>query len=236
MRALNLAFPYYDNAGVLRQHLAEWLKYPTKIRDSMTVTIADDGSPTNHANDVVPADYPIDVRIYRVDVDLVWNQCGARNLAMWHVPDDWVLVTDIDHVLEADEARKLLATRVRSGDYYIPARRRAVDRRSYKRHPNSYYLQRSMFWATGGCDEDFQGTYGSDSTFRRALQECGRRFEIDACLTLYGREVIADASTTKWGRKDSPYHASNFEHLREKKKQGAYKAVNPLRFPWHRVR
>lgn len=235
MRALNIAMPYYENAGVLRTHLETWLRYPEAIRRTMTVTIADDGSPNSPAAEVVPSDYPIDVRIYRVLVDLVWNQCGARNLAMTHVPDDWVLVTDIDHVLEPDDARTLLGMRVRGGCYYVPARRLARDRKTYKRHPNSYYLHRSMFWATGGCDEDFQGTYGSDSTFRRAIATVGARRDIEATLTLYGRDVIPDASTTKWGRKDSPYHSSNFPHLRAKKK-GVYKAENPLRFPWERVR
>lgn len=236
MRALNLAFPYYENAGILRVHLDTWMQYPAKVRKTMTVTIADDGSPKHPAADVVPADYPIDVRIFRVKVDLPWNQCGARNLAMHNAPDDWVLVTDADHVLEPDDARKVLALKVREGCYYVPDRRRQVDRRPYKPHPNSYYLQRSMFWETGGCDEDFQGTYGSDSTFRRAIAAIGTRIEIDATLTLYGREVIPDASTTRWGRKDSPFHASNFPELRAKKMNGPYLAERPLRFPWERVR
>jgi hypothetical protein len=228
--------PYYENRGVLLRHLEIWLRYPPSIRRTMTVTIADDGSPNNPAADCVPADYPIDVRIYRALVDLPWNQCGARNLAMHHAPDDWVLVTDIDHVLEPDEARKILALKVQEGCYYIPDRRRQVDRKPYKRHPNSYYLMRSMYWATGGCDEDFQGHYGSDSTFRRSLEPHGRRVEIDACLTLYGREVIPDASTTAWGRKDSEYSSSLVPELRAKRKLGAYIAERPLRFPWARVR
>lgn len=236
MRALNICMPFYENQGMLKRHLANWLKYPEAIRNTMTVTIADDGSPTGPALDVVPADYPIDLRIYRVIPDLVWNHCGARNLAMHGAPDDWVLVTDIDHVLEPDEARKLLALKVEEGAYYVPSRRRAVDRRPYHAHPNSYYLHRRMFWATGGCDEDFQGYYGSDSTFRRAISSIGREKRIDACLTLYGREVIPDASTTKWGRKDSPYAAANNPILRAKRKSAPYKAENPLRFEWVRLR
>lgn len=228
--------PYYENAGVLRVHLDTWLQYPEAIRKTMLVVIADDGSPTEPAADVIPAGYPIEIQVYRVGVNLIWNQCGARNLAMHHVPEGFVLVTDMDHVLEPDDARKLLATKVHRNRFYVPARRLARDRSVYKRHPNSYYLTRAMFWATGGCDEDFQGTYGSDSTFRRAIAEVGQRVEVDAALTLYGRDVIPDASTTAWGRKDSIYHSSNFGHLKAKRFGGSYKAERPLRFPWSRVR
>lgn len=236
MRPLSIAFPYFENAGILRKHLETWLKYPEPIRRTMVVTIADDGSPTAPAADVIPADYPIDVRVYRVGVNLVWNQCGARNLAMHNAPDGWTLVTDADHVLEPDDCRKLLALKVRENCYYVPSRRRAVDRRRYHRHPNSYYLTKEMFWRTGGCDEDFQGTYGSDSTFRRAIEREGIRVETDIALTLYGREVIPDASTTAWGRKDSPYASHNNPILRAKRKGPAYRAENCLRFPWERVR
>lgn len=228
--------PYYENAGIMRVHLDTWLKYPEAVRKTMLVVIADDGSPTAPAADVIPADYPIEVQVYRVIPDLVWNQCGARNLAMHNVPDGWVLVTDIDHVLSPDDMRKLLALHAKENYYYIPGRRRKVDGKPYKRHPNSYYLTRAKYWEAGGCDEDFQGHYGSDSTFRRALEQVGRRIEIDARLTLYGREVVPDASTTAWGRKDSPYASSLVPELRAKRKSAPYKAERPLRFEWVRVR
>lgn len=236
MRRLNLAFPFYENRGVLLKHLETWLTYPEEIRNAMTVTIADDGSPTNPAAECVPADYPIDVRIFRVLVDLPWNQCGARNLAMLHAPDEWVLVTDADHVLEADDARKLLALKTHGKCFYVPGRRLAADRSPYKRHPNSYYLTRELFWKVGGCDEDFQGHYGSDSTFRRGIEAIAYRQDTDACLTLYGRDVIPDASTTAWGRKDSEYASSLVPALRAKRKMGPYKPERPIRFPWERVR
>jgi Glycosyl transferase family 2 len=235
MRPLTLAFPYYENSGILKEHQRIWAQYPDAIRRKMTVIIADDGSPNSPAADAVqPCDY--EIQIYRIGVNIPWNQTGARNLAMHCAPEGWVLVTDIDHVLMPDDAAELVGMKVKKGHYYIPARRIMPHSTPYKRHPNSYYLTRQMYWDAGGCDEDFAGHYGSDSTFRRALTLVGTRVELDSpALTLYGRDVIPDASTTEWGRKDSPWHSGNNPDLKMKKLQGAYKAKNPLRFEWTRV-
>lgn len=237
MRPLAICMPYYENAGMLRTQVEAWAAYPDAVRAQLVVVIADDGSPTAPAAaalDGLRIDF--DLRVFRIGVNIPWNQCGARNLAMHCAPDGWCLVTDMDHVLEADQVERLLALPARPDRYYVPARRRMPDRDAYKPHPNSYYLTRSLYWRAGGCDEDFAGWYGSDSQFRRALTLVGQRVELAApALTLYGREVIADASTTEWGRKDSPHHSSRNPVLRAKRAT-AYKARNPLRFPWERVR
>lgn len=232
---LTICMPFYRNGSMLRVQQDAWARWPDDLRERLTVVIVDDGSPDNTALDnVQPCDY--DLQIYRILVNKPWNQNGARNLAMHVAPDGWCLVTDFDHVLERDQAASAFQWRRHGGEYYIPARRLAESHEPYKRHPNSYILTKELFWRTGGCDEDFCGTYGSDSTFRRAIAAAGRRVEVARpVLTLYGRQVVADASTTDWGRKQSPYHSVNFPELRAKKKE-TYRAVNPLRFPWERVR
>lgn len=232
MMPLVIAMPYFENAGILALHVETWQQYPADIRNTMVVLIADDGSPRSPA--VVPDDVDIDIRIYRIGVNKPWNQTGARNLAMHVAPEGWVLVTDIDHVLSVESAIALCALRAEDGRYYVPSRR-LPNGAPYKRHPNSYYLTREMYWRTGGCDEDFSGCYGSDSTFRRAIAQEGTRVDIDIPLTLYGRDAIPDASTTDWGRKDSEWHVSNFPHLAGKRKT-VTRPVNPLRFPWTRSR
>lgn len=236
MRPLTICMPYYENAGILREHQRIWAQYPERIRRKMTVVIADDGSPSDHAADNVH-DSDIDIRVYRIGVNIPWNQCGARNLAMSVAPEGWILVTDIDHVLMPDQAEAFVSSKVREGSYYVPGRTRMPKGEKYKSHPNSYYLTKDMYWQAGGCDEDFAGSYGSDSTFRRALTLVGTRVEWpNRTLMLYGRDVIPDASTTEWGRKDTAYHSANRPELRAKKLSGPYKAENPLRFPWERVR
>lgn len=230
MMPLVIAMPFYNNQQMLQKQVNVWSSYPDKIRKGLVVVIADDGS-----KDAATApDVDFDLRIYRIGVNKPWNQTGARNLAMHVAPDGWALVTDMDHVLDVDAANQLVRMNVKPDQYYVPSRR-LPNGEPYKRHPNSYLLTRDMFWKTGGCDEDFSGCYGSDSTFRRAIANVGTRVDIDVPLTLYGREVIPDASTTEWGRKQSEFHVSNFPHLVKKKRTGE-RPVNPLRFPYERVR
>lgn len=236
MRSLTIAMPYYRNGGMLRKQMAVWNSYPSKLRKGLTIIIADDGSPDNKAVDnVLPHDY--NLQIYEVLVNKPWNQTGARNLAMHHVPDDWCLVTDIDHVLEVEDAFKAVRMPVQSGSFYIPGRRKP-DGSWYKHHPNSYYLEKELYWKVGGCNEDFSGVYGSDSTFRRVIEANARREDAKDIfsLTLYGRSEISDASTTEWGRKKSEWHISQHPELYERKKARVLeKGTNPLRFPWKRV-
>jgi hypothetical protein len=234
MRPITLCYPYYNNPSMLQEHQRVWAEYPSKIRKNLTVVIADDGSPTSPALDAVQ-DCDYDLQIYRIGVNIPWNQCGARNLAMHVAPDGWCLVTDIDHVLLPDEATILAKMKLKEGNYYVPSRRRMPNGEVYKSHPNSYILTKQMYWDAGGCDEDFAGWYGSDATFRRAVSTVGARVELDSpSLMLYGRDVLPDASTTEWGRKDSGYHSSNNPELNKKKLKGPYKATRPLRFPWER--
>ncbi len=53
-------------------------------------------------------------------------------------------------------------------------------------------------------------------------------------LTVYGREVIPDASTTNYGRKGSEYQVSRNPVLRERKRLGP-PPIPPLNFPWERL-
>lgn len=235
-RALTIVMPFYKNGGMLKVHQAAWARYPDAIRERMTVIIVDDGSPTNAAIDAVTPGFDYDLQIYRVLIDKPWNQNGARNLGMHVAPEGWILSTDFDHLLEPNQAEQLLATKVRTGNYYIPRRRIMPTGETYKPHPNSYYLERSMYWAVGGMDEDFCGWYGSDSTFRRGISEYGRRVELkNVSLLLHGRDTIPDASTTDFGRKGTEYHSANNPDLIAKRKKGHYRPTNPIRFPWERV-
>ncbi len=54
----------------------------------------------------------------------------------------------------------------------------------------------------------------------------------DFLLTQYRRDEIPDASTNRYGRKESKYYRANFPHLEAKRRGPPYKAVNPIRFKW----
>lgn len=229
---ITIVMAYYENGGMLDRHIGEWKNYPDELKDQFKAVIVDDGSSKDpalpHVQDV---GFPIE--LYRINVDIPWNQNGARNLAMTHA-DGWCLMTDMDHLLLKGQAERLCNMQLRTGYYYRPLRVRAVDKEQYKRHPNSYVLHRDLYWQAGGYDEAFCGWYGTDSTFRRQLAKAGKLVDTkEFYLLLYGREVIPDASTTNYGRKDTKYHVSNSPELRQRRGAGS-KPIPPLNFPWER--
>jgi len=243
---VTVCYPYYRNPGILRLHLETWAAYPPEVLDRLCFTIVDDGSP-EPAEPIIRAARIGNlaarlggsgaISLFRVEVDKPWAWDCARNIAMHHAQDGWCLITDIDHLLTAENAARLVYTKLKPGRFYTPSRRRAVDGEPYKPHPNSFVIERSLFWDAGGYNEDFTGVYGKDSVWNRQLDAVGkRRTWSELELLLFGREVIADASTSTLGRKGSEYDVAAHSELSALKKVAhLIKPTNPLRLPYHRV-
>lgn len=238
MEKLQLIYPYYENPGMLREQLKIWAEWPKELAEKVKIILVDDGSQRDPASAETGVHrQPPYLDLYRILINIPWNQNGAHNLG-FHVADEgWCLTTDIDHVITKEQLRTILSLPLNSKQYYTFGRRRVRDPNTvYKRHPNSWLLTRKMFMDSGGYDEDFAGYYGSDVCFRRALTLVGKHCPLpDSCyLTVYDEQDIPDANTRDWGRKNSEYHSPRIPRL-AKKRQQRYKAQDPLRFPWERV-
>ena len=55
-------------------------------------------------------------------------------------------------------------------------------------------------------------------------------------LVVYRTEDCFDANTKAYGRKESHYFVGHNKALMKKVRGPAYKATNPLRFKWERVK
>lgn len=225
-----LVMAYYENGGMLKRHFQEWQTYP---EFPFKIILVDDGSQKDPAiNHIEECQFPLE--LYRIKKDIPWNQNGARNLGMTHA-EGWCLITDMDHLLSKNQFEKLYKLKLSPDTHYVPGRHKA-DGTRYKKHPNSYIIHRDLYWLAGGYDETFSGYYGTDSTFRRQLAGVSKRIELGEqfYLTLYGRDVIKDASTRNYGRKGSEYSIVNNPELNKRKKAGAL-PIQPLNFPWERL-
>lgn len=211
---ITLVMPYYLNSSMLALQYRNFQSWKARVRKAIKVVIVDDGSPMLPASNVPrPYDMP-EIEIYRVLMDKPWHQHGARNLGA-HVADgEWLLLTDMDHVLEADDAARLELL-VRKGQLdrdtcYMLNRREADTREptlapngAPKPHPNSFLLTRELFWQIGGYDERATGIYGTDKLFRERAFTIGERGYLeDVCLTRFWRDLVPDASTTTLPRKE----------------------------------
>lgn len=250
MKPFTIVMPYYENPTMLATHLDEWERYPETVRAHCRAIIVDDGSPRSPAVNVFDAagyrtrtgalgsglPLPFPVSLFRVVPNIPWNQDGARNLGMKFCRTKWAFLTDMDHLLKADQAERILSLDAEPGFYYMPSRRE-TNGDAYHPHPNSFVFDVGDFWKMGGYDEDFAGSYGSDGNFRRCAQGAGlRETRTDHFyLTRFDTADVFDANTKDWPRKGSEYHVGNIPHLKAKARSPVYKAINPVRFEWERV-
>ena len=226
---ITLVYPYYNNGGMLERQLSVWRTY--RRPEQWSLVLVDDGSQEDPASShLMPCG--IDVTLYRITTDIAWNQHGAKNLAMSHCTG-WCLLSDIDHVLTAEEAehlQTLLPTLDPKRAYRFA--RVSSQGETLKPHPNSWLLQADAYWRAGGYDEAFAGYYGTDRAFRTALQrELGPPLLLPVALTVY---VKGDACTRSLGRGGSKWCVSSNPELAERMRV-VPKAIRSLNFPWERV-
>lgn len=240
MKPITLIMPYYDNPGMLRVHAEAWAKFPDEIKALLHVIVVDDCSPRHPALPVAQAMTLNAIglasfRLYRTVVDVRWNWLFCRNLGVSEATTDWVLLTDIDHLMPPKTARHLQSKEHEAHSAYRFCRVDAPDKTPYKPHPNSWFLTRALFNQIGGYDERFSGYYGTDADFRERLLIGAREINmLDAVLIRYPREVIADASTTTYGRKE-PQDRANVPRIRAEREADADPRPKNLTFPYARL-
>jgi len=232
MRDLTLIHPYYENPGMLREQQRMWASYPDDLKARLSVIVVDDGSPLDPAVRHLAETGVSSFTLYRTLVDVRWNWIFCRNLAMAQMQTAWALMTDIDHVLPADTLRCLLERDLDPATAYTLSRVDAPDRRpNPKPHPNTWLMTRTVFERAGGYDERFSGYYGTDGEFRRRVAKVAPIVLLPEVLIRYPKTVLADAETSRYGRKERQ-DAVNVPKILLARKDRA-----PLRvtFPWERV-
>lgn len=208
MTPFTLVMAYYENAGMLQEHRRQWLKLPRDIQQNLSVTLIDDGSPTAPAFDALePGQWAelkcfLDrVQLWRMGVDVRWNQDACRNIGVREAKTPWVLLTDMDHVVPAATWRELMTVKLNKHRAHRFGRVNAPALDPYKPHPNSWAMTRGMYWTIGGYDEALAGNYGTDGDFLVRTRRVADVADLAAVLVRYPREVIGDASTTTLERK-----------------------------------
>lgn len=238
MPEFTLIVPFYRNVGMLDLQQKMWAEYDPRIK----VIVVDDCSPEK-ADDILKT--TCRARLYCVDIDIPWNRNGARNLGA-HVADTkWILHVDIDHILPAHCANKLVDLDLDDTHWYKFKRYRlgpadetrkkdtiSDDERfgEIKPHIDSYLCTKELYWAVGGYDEDYSGSLGGSAPFLSMMQKTAVvRVLDDIHLYVVTRHVCEDASDYTLSRDRSRY-----EKLRREK--GNVKGENPIRFEWSRIR
>lgn len=212
MTPTTLVMAYYDNWKMLLVQYGQIAKMPARLRDLLHVVIVDDGSPNKPA---LPRDIGCSLQVYRLDVDVRWNQDAARNIGVAHAETNWVLLTDMDHMITPEIWKMVLLREWDPTIAYQFERVSAPEMLPYKFHPNTWFMTKKKFEEAGGYDERFAGYYGTDADFRNRIEGTGEVKRFKQAIIRVPRTHIADASTTTYLRKQ-PEDLENIRRIDRK--------------------
>lgn len=229
-RRITFVYPYYENPQFLERQIDGWRQYPEDLAEMIDLIICDDGSPTAPAREVLRrcGEIPFVTQLFRIEVDVRWNWLAARNIGMNFAADGWCLLTDMDHVVGVDLARKLVCGLFDPGTVYRISRREHTGAPIHP-HPNTMVITREMFWRIGGYDEALSGHYGTDGDWRRRIVEHAEVALLPDEITRH--EYVLDSSTTNYKRKQ-PEDAGKKRIIAAR---GPGWRPRVLSFPFHQV-
>ena len=196
-KTITLVYPYYRCPQFFLRQQAHWNGLPDALREHLRVIVVDDGSPEPIQK---PTASMVDLRIFRIGVDVRWNWLAARNVGAHHAADGWLLLTDMDHVVPAETLDALIHGAHDPAVVYAFHRREHTGTR-IKCHSASFFLTRDLFWKIGGYDERGSGFYGNDGVFRRQVSQHATIQILTDVLERH--EYVADSSVTTYGRKEA---------------------------------
>lgn len=185
---------YHNNPGMLSHQYAEWRRLPLWVARETEAVICDDAS-VNEAFYPYQYDGPR-VRIFRIPPPHVkWSHRCATNIAVRHAAYEWLLLTDIDHVVPSETLQTLIGAKLRHDQVYTFARRNTRGA-AIKPHPDSWLIHRTMWTKLGGWDERYRGYYGQNADiWRRVRNFAGEPVPLPLDLIHYTRDDIPDASS-----------------------------------------
>lgn len=183
---VSIVIAVLESYVVLRWQLAHFENIIRELNaaDSVEVIIVDDGSnPPNSPNRCY--DYKL-LLVYSND-QRPWSQPCARNLGAAYALGDYLLMTDIDHIISKEALASVLAF---TGDKMMFPRQwgvllhggevtqdidllvnyglcpRAIEKNRLRAgmHANTFAIRKIIYNALRGYDESFCGKYGGDDT------------------------------------------------------------------------
>ena len=158
MSDITICLLYYDEPEGLSYHYEEM---QLAIDEGLSYTIIDDGSSKFPIETFLPK-IPNEVSIYRINEDYPWNIPGARNLAALVSKTEWFVHLDCDLVFDHAALIQLKKLNLFKNQFYSFGRNGL---KAGKPTAGTLLLNKKEFWASGGYNEFFRGSYGYNDPY-----------------------------------------------------------------------
>lgn len=144
MRSISIVMAYYNNPEMLKLQF-KWMRgYAPELREYLEYVVVDDGSKKAPA---LPPEEPLGMgfQLFRIGVDVRWNQDAARNIGVEHAKNEWVLLTDQDHLVPEPTLERVMKLYALDEEKaYRFSRLDWPAMTTYKLHPNSWLMTRKI--------------------------------------------------------------------------------------------
>lgn len=222
MNKISIILPYYNSEYALCNQLNE---YANLKLNNIEYIIIDDYSDVP----LKPIKGNIETTVYRILQDIPWNQPGAKNLGVFVAKYEWLLLTDIDHIIKKETLEFISNYNLDKNTIYKFKRFDLDNDKEIHSHENSMLLHKDLYTLIGGYDEDFCGHHGYDDTFFNL--ELSKYSKVILPTSLY---FTRKSSTTTLNRNTF----NNLQLYNQKTHQfyaNKYNKNKCIRFPWKKI-
>lgn len=166
---LSYVLPLFFNqkdCGTIINLLRRYASYPPELMKRVMFVLVDDHSTVPVE---IPEDINLNIRIYYIEDDIMWNQGGARNLGAYMSPSSKLILSDADHYFPEDLLREIVNDSIPRKLYKF----KRANPDGSKKHSavNILYTSKGIFMNSLGYDEEFCGHYGYEDVMFRFLQK-----------------------------------------------------------------
>tara|TARA_Y100000748_G_scaffold304176_1_gene312285 strand:+ start:7136 stop:7891 length:756 start_codon:yes stop_codon:yes gene_type:complete len=235
---ITIILSYYNQPKeVLIRHIDNWKQY-TNINE-FTFFIIDDCSKIP-ANKLLE-DYDLsnlDLHLYRVEEDLYCNIAGVRNLGANECKTPYMVILDMDTIINNEMSNKLLLlaeTNIDKNNVFkfnrlVPTPDglsfQTKHKKHNKPHPAICLIRKKDYWDIGGCEEDLVGNYGqTDPSF---WYKSNGKVNIITCKTINLLYYIDGESDIQRNRE----HNLNMFDIKKKNNNWS---TDYIRFKWSKI-
>lgn len=203
MPLISVCLPYHNNPRMLSFQYDCLAALDPFWTSKVELVVCDDASTEAAHAPRRSIGQHISVQILRIPPPHVpWSHRVASNIAAKEARAEWLLMTDMDHVVTQRAWSGLFDRYHRlDRDRVYTFSRINMDGSSYKAHPDSWLIHRRAWEKIGGYDERYRGHYGQNYPFIARVQHYFPVEGLPFPLMRVSRDDIPDASERELERK-----------------------------------